>query len=171
MIIDLTTRNYPETVRDLRVAFPNSIIPDNPSDADLSALGRARVQSTPVPEYDSITQIVRELDPEETVDGFVQRWEVYALSEEEAAANRRSLIPQEVTRYKALAALAQAGLYEAVETWVARPETPLMVKIAWSTAQEFRRDSQFIADAAAAMGMTDEQVDQLFAAADAFTDY
>lgn len=162
MIIDLTTRNYPETVRDLRTAFPNTIIPDNPSDADLDALGRARVQSVPVPEYDSITQSVRELGPEETPDGFFQQWEVYELSEEEIAANQRALVPPIVSRFQALAVMHLAGILPTIEAAMESPDADPLHKLAWKEAREFNRDSPTIAAMSAQLNMSEEEVDNLF---------
>lgn len=45
-----------------------------------------------------------------------------------------------------------------------------LTRLAWAEAGEFRRDSSAIAALAAALGLTDAQVDDLFMAAAAITD-
>ena len=78
-------------------------------------------------------------------------------------------VPEIVSRFQARAALFNAGLFEQVETLIANPTTDPLVKFAWADAQEFRRSSPTIASLAAALGMTDEQVDDLFKAAQKIT--
>lgn len=67
------------------------------------------------------------------------------------------------SRFQARAALHDAGLLEQAETAV--QEAGGRTQIAWADATEFRRDSPTIASIADAMGLTDEQVDDLFRSA------
>ena len=76
-------------------------------------------------------------------------------------------VPQEVTRFQARAALYQSGLLEAVEAEIAKPETAMMLKLAWQDAQTFKRESQFVAGMAQALGLSAQQLDDLFTAASA----
>lgn len=69
-------------------------------------------------------------------------------------------IPQVVSRMQARIALFNAGLLPAVEAAVAQASP--FVQMAWQDAQEFRRTSQTISALKAAVGLTDEQLDQLF---------
>ena len=64
------------------------------------------------------------------------------------------------SRFQARAALHMAGLLPAVEEFIADADP--LVKIAWADAVEFRRTSPTINAMAAGLGMTDEQVDELF---------
>ncbi len=73
-------------------------------------------------------------------------------------------VPSEVSRFQALAALTNAGLYVAAQTAVNGSSDPL-IKLAWDNAQTFERSSPTIAALAAALGLTDAQVDDLFRAA------
>lgn len=68
--------------------------------------------------------------------------------------------PMVVSRFQARAALHLAGLLPQVEAAVAAADP--LVQIAWSDAVEFRRDSPTIAALAAAIKMTDAQIDDLF---------
>lgn len=67
------------------------------------------------------------------------------------------------SRFQARAALHNAGLLVAVENAVAGADP--FVQIAWQDATEFYRGSPTIAALQAAVGLTDEQVDDLFRAA------
>lgn len=67
------------------------------------------------------------------------------------------------SRFQARAALAAANLLASVETAVAAADE--FTQIAWADAVEFRRGSPTIAALQAAVGLTDEQIDDLFTAA------
>lgn len=68
-----------------------------------------------------------------------------------------------VSRFQARAALHGAGLLSAVETAVANADP--ITQLAWADALEFRRNSPTIAALAGIVGLTDEQIDNLFIAA------
>lgn len=80
--------------------------------------------------------------------------------EEELAAERSAM---RVSRFQARAALHNVGLLASVEAAVAAADP--FVQIAWQDASEFRRGSPTIAALAAALGLTDVQLDDLFRAA------
>src|SRR5574338_1021661 len=71
-------------------------------------------------------------------------------------------VPQSLTRFQALAVLLQVGLLDEVEAMMAAPETDRMVKIAFENAQSFERTSPTLLQLAAALGLTDAQLDQMF---------
>ena len=71
-------------------------------------------------------------------------------------------IPQEVTKFQAKVALYQAGMLEAVEAEISKPETQMEMKLAWQDAQTFKRTSSFVNGMASLLGLTDQQVDDLF---------
>lgn len=72
------------------------------------------------------------------------------------------VVPQVVSRFQARAVLHLAGLLEQVELIMADPETDMLAKLAWSDAQEFRRDSPTLLALSATLGLTDAQLDDLF---------
>lgn len=74
-------------------------------------------------------------------------------------------IPQSVSRFQARAALHLAGMLEAVETMIALPETPVLAKLAWADAQEFKRNSPTVLSLSASLGLTEAQLDALFTTA------
>ena len=70
-------------------------------------------------------------------------------------------VPASVTRFQARAALAMAGLLDGVETAVAASPN-LLARLAWADAQSFERQSPTIASLAAILGLSNEQIDELF---------
>jgi hypothetical protein len=73
------------------------------------------------------------------------------------------VVPASVTRFQARAALLAAGLLDDVEATIAGADR--FVQIAWADAASFERTSPTIAALAAALGLTDQQIDDLFRAA------
>ena len=75
------------------------------------------------------------------------------------------MIPQIVSRFQARAALHLAGLLDDVEALMTAQDTPALAKLAWADAQEFKRTSPTVLTMAAALGLTEQQLDDLFTAA------
>ncbi len=96
-------------------------------------------------------------------------WVNYRLVEGELElvppAEPAPVVPQSVGPYQARAALLAADLLDDVEALIADPETDRAIKIAWEYASEFKRESPFIEQMAGALGLTEQQVDELFIAA------
>jgi len=67
-----------------------------------------------------------------------------------------------ISRFQALAILRQYGKREAAEQIMADPATNALTVDAWNYATEFRRLSPTIMSLAPALGLTDEQLDQMF---------
>lgn len=88
-----------------------------------------------------------------------------AAQAQAADAAHRARMAMTISPFQARGALLAAGLLEQVEALMADPQTPEIARLAWQHAQEFRRSSPTIAAMAAALGLSDEQVDTLFAAA------
>ena len=68
----------------------------------------------------------------------------------------------EVSRFQARAALLQAGLLDDIEAYMADPATDPFVRIAWQDAQVFKRQSPTVLSLQPLLGLTDEQLDDLF---------
>ncbi len=79
-----------------------------------------------------------------------------------AGPSPTQLIPTSVSPYQARVALTRAGLFDAVEAIMANESTPAEAKIAWEYAVVFDRHSTFIATLAPALGLTEQQIDELF---------
>ena len=76
-----------------------------------------------------------------------------------------SAVPQVVSAFQAKAALMQAGLYDAINAALTSADAPPLAKLAWETAREFERGSPTVAGIGAQFGLSDAQLDALFAAA------
>jgi hypothetical protein len=68
-----------------------------------------------------------------------------------------------VSRLQAMVALQNAGLLQQVQNWITTQDAT--TQLIWQSATEFSRDSALLGKAAAALNLTEQQVDQLFAAA------
>lgn len=71
-------------------------------------------------------------------------------------------VPEAITPLQARRALRAADLLDAVNAWIATQSDD--AQEAWEYCIEVRRDDALIAGAQAALGLTDEQVDDLFRA-------
>ena len=75
-------------------------------------------------------------------------------------------VPTEVDAYKALLALEGAGLLAAYEAWVAHPSRTKRQEIRTLRSIAWRRDDETLNQAASDLGLTSEQVDDLFRTAE-----
>ena len=76
-----------------------------------------------------------------------------------------SPVPQQVTMRQARLALLGAGLLDQVDAAIASIEDPTQrraAEIEWEYAQTVDRNSPFVQQLSAGLGLTDEQKDQLF---------
>ena len=71
-------------------------------------------------------------------------------------------VPAEVSRFQARAALLQTGYLDDIEAYMADPATDPFVRIAWQDAQVFKRQSPTVLSLQPLLGLTDEQLDDLF---------
>lgn len=74
----------------------------------------------------------------------------------------KSPVPQEVTRFQLRAALLQVGVLEDVETYMSTQVTDPFVQLAWQEGHTFKRNSQIVQDIQSRLGLTDEQMDNIF---------
>jgi hypothetical protein len=78
-------------------------------------------------------------------------------------------VPQIVSRFQAKAVLLNEGLLSQVEALMQDANTPELYRLAWAEAREFERASPTVAAMSAALGLTEQQVDDLFVAASKIT--
>lgn len=78
-------------------------------------------------------------------------------------------VPQQVTAFQAKAALLHAGLLDDVEAMIKHDDTPRVIKLAWDETLHFERTSPTVATIAAALQLTDAQIDALFITASEIT--
>ena len=164
LINNQAVEKYPYTIGNLRKDNPNTSFPRNPGAQTLAEWHVLPVQPTQRPEYD-MTKNITEGTPVYQDGAWVQVWHVTDATQEEIAERQQALVPQFVSRFQAKAALAGAGLLDTVEAMMSNSETPIVARLAWQDALEFRRDSPTILTMAASLELTPAQVDDLFIAA------
>lgn len=77
----------------------------------------------------------------------------------------KPIVPQVLSRAQARGALILAGLIDQVQSAIDSIEDPLqraLVQNDWDNRLDFQRDYPHLLSIASAMGLTDEQIDQLF---------
>ena len=87
-----------------------------------------------------------------------------AREAEEAQAERERLDAMTASRFQAKAALDDAGLLDQVEAYMAGEDVPRRVKLAWQEAS-FRRGSNMVNEIGSELGLSEEEMDDLFLAA------
>lgn len=166
MWIDPNTQAVYRSHPEIRAARPDVSFPAVMTDVLIAEIGLLDVAQSPEPEYDPSVARVEESAPAIVDGAWVQQWSVVDLTEAEIAdrllAKREAM---EVTPFQAYEALAQAGLLDSMEAFMADPNTPASTVMAWNKTTTFRRLSPTIAYVAGAMGWTDQQLDDLFEAA------
>lgn len=71
-------------------------------------------------------------------------------------------VPTEVSRFQLCAAFLQANLLGDIEAYMADPKTDPFVRITWEDAKVFKRNSPMVLAIQSHLGLTDEQMDDLF---------
>ena len=141
------------SIQSIRQANPNISIPDG---AGLRDIGYERVYPALTTPITTGSEVLVSKPPEK-VDGVWR--EVFAV--EMAPV----LVPQQITRAQGKAALIMQGLWGAVLDYVAAIQDPIqraLAEVALNDTLTWERSSPFLNAAAAGLGMTDEQLDELF---------
>ena len=151
---------YPYSDDMLRRDNPQTSFPDQITDALRSEYGVEPVTIVDPPAGDVVTEI----DPA-LIDGvWTQQWSVREFTPEELQTRRESMA---VSQRRARRALLQLGLLSQVETAInALPEPEKSAAlIEWEYAQEIRRGNALVQSLAPALNLSEEDLDNLFAAA------
>lgn len=100
-------------------------------------------------------------------------WSQLKTAEQIAEDERRASVPVEISRAQGKAILTLQGLMPAVQDYIGAisdPQEATWAALAMNDAAVWRRyDSPFLLQAAAALGLTDEQLDEMFIAASQIT--
>ena len=89
-------------------------------------------------------------------------WRCYPPGEIVRPVTPENPVPQEVDALQGLKAIDAAGLSAAYEAWANDPKRKFLEKAFINREQVWRRDDPLLAAGAAALGLTGEQLDQLF---------
>lgn len=154
---------------DIRASNPLTVFPH----PFVPVEGYEPVIDDDAPLHDALTHELRWGEPQPDGDGVWRRaCAVVPLPDDVAAANlearRLSRVPQVVSRAQLKLALIRAGLWPRLLECVAGIDDQLqkaVAEVALNDTSEWRRDSPFLAQAGAALGLTAEHLDDLFVAA------
>lgn len=136
--------NNKYTIFEIREKYPKLIIPDN---ADLTKLGYNKLITVRAPEKEGY--YARELPPVNNT----QVWELVKLPEPVEE------VPFSITPAQARLILLEENLLDAVEEHI---KTNKSDEIIWNYAIAIERQSPLIASVGSLLGLTNEQIDDLF---------
>lgn len=124
-------------------------------------------EHAPEPEHDAATHRIEASDTiaQRTGQPWLRAWDVIALTPAEIEAAQRARVPQSVTRRQARQALLLAGLLDNVQPAIdsiADPVQRSMAQIEWDDSQQFERKRPMLISLAAALGLGEEALDNLF---------
>lgn len=122
-------------------------------------------QSPALGEFERYGDETMTVDAERRVVVVVR--EAVAWSAEEIAAHRKSMVPESVTMRQARIALSRAELIVAVEQALGamQGQEGEEARIEWEYSQEVYRNKPFVIQLGAVLGLSEEQVDELFISA------
>ena len=123
-----------------------------------------------VPEHDPATHRVELAPPAEVEGQWLQAWAVIPYTPADLAAARKALVPASVTRRQARQALLLAGLLDQVPTAIAsipNATQRALAQIEWEDSQTFERNRPLLIQLAAALGLNEQALDDLFIQASA----
>ena len=139
-----------------------SELPPEVTPTKMSGVAKDRVP-TPQPDYDYMTQNIS-LEWVETDDAITETWTITEKTDEQKAevlAESRKQIA--VTMRQARLALLQKGLLSSVDAAIAGlPEGKEAAEIQWEYGSEVQRLSPLVVGLMPALGMSEEEIDDLF---------
>lgn len=168
LYLRISDQSFGITEQQIRSENPNTSYP-RPMPVEVP--GYVGVQEAPRPEYDAITQGLREIQPVNADGAWVQQWEVFALPDDivatHIAAAYAASIPSAVTMRQARLALLGAGKLTAVDAAIAALPEPQRsaALIEWEYSGEVQRHNGFVAALGPALGLSAAQIDALFVVA------
>ena len=124
-------------------------------------------EHAPAPEHDAATHRIElaSTATQRTGQPWLRGWDVIALTPAEIEAAQKARVPQTVTRRQARQALLLAGLLDNVQPAIdsiADPVQRSMAQIEWDDSQQFERERPLLIALAAALGLGEEALDNLF---------
>lgn len=159
----------PYSLQQLRDAHPNTSFPKNPSAESLAEFNVFPLNYDPQPDFDIVEPdtIEQRIGGEgvdengEPIEGFYGWWQSWTGRNRTPEEKR---VGVSVTMRQARLALNQQGLLTLVQDAIALIPEPdkTKIQIEWEYASEVDRNSSWVATLQPALGVTDEQMDDLF---------
>lgn len=162
---DGTVACFPYSQRNIPNDFPGWTVAKQIQPTDLLPENVVRVVAVPPPALNA-GEVLEGASTAEWIEGVLtQTWHTRPMTTEELDA----LIPMEVSMRQARLAMLDAGIIASVDTAIAALPSPQKeaAQIEWEYATTVRRDSTLVATLATSLGLTEQQVGNLFTAAGA----
>lgn len=149
---------------DIRRSLTSVLLPANLTDAIIEGLGFQRVTPGNIPAYNPLTHVLLESAPVQIEGEWVTVFTTREKAPEELQAMREGMV---VEMRQARLVMLDNGLLDQVSTAFATlsPEDQARVNIYWEYDTTVRRLSPWIVQLGPALGLSEAQLDQLFAAA------
>lgn len=157
---------YPYTFAQLQLDNPDVSFPVDLSDEVLAEFGLVRVIVTGAPAHDPLVQTADEVTPVFSVERG--RWEQAWLLRNLTSQELQAMVPEFIEPHQGLLAIDSAGLSSAFEAWTNDPARTFSERALINRAPVWRRDDPLLQGAATALGLTSEQLDDLFRLAATF---
>lgn len=140
------------TKHQIKQALPNLSFA---AESDLSAFGYPTLETIAQPDpIDAEHRVIAGQDEEYQPGQWRQTWAQEPIPP--------APIPEQVSRLQARLALIEVDLWDAVVAYFADPDRTPAEMAFWEDAQTWRRADPVIAAAGTALGLTAEQIDELF---------
>lgn len=138
------------------VSFPNRVL----DETFLAENDIAKVEYGAIPVVDDFTQKV-EQDKLATLENgvYIIKYRVLPKTEDEIVEYRKSQVPQSITPLQAKLQLLKLGLLDEVEVLVTGNR---IAQLYWEYASVVERDNEVLLLMANSIGLTSEQVDEMF---------
>lgn len=138
------------------VSFPNGVL----DESFLAKQNIVKVEYEAQPVIDDFTQDV-EQDKLATLENgvYIIKYRVLPKTEDEIIEYRKSQVPQSITPLQAKLQLLKLGLLDEVELLVTGDRTS---QLYWEYASVIERDNEILLMMAEQLGLTSEQVDEMF---------
>lgn len=116
------------------------------------------------PDYDPFTEKLMVGAIESDAGIWYQRWIAVPMTSQEIIDYKKALVPQAVTMRQARLALLNANKLSDVQVVINSLPEPQKTKaqIEWDYSQEVQRSNGFVAVIGPALGLTEDQIDDLF---------
>lgn len=138
------------------VSFPNHVL----DETFLAENDIAKVEYGAIPVVDDFTQKV-EQDKLATLENgvYIIKYRVLPKTEDEIVEYRKSQVPQSITPLQAKLQLLKLGLLDEVEVLITGNR---IAQLYWEYASVVERDNEVLLLMANSIGLTSEQVDEMF---------
>lgn len=165
MWINPTSLKIFKSHSEIRSFYNNISFPSILSDDSIETfLNLKPVLKTKPETFDPFIQIAEEITPVQIGGVWTQQWIIRDLTPEE----QQEKIPKSIEVLQGLLAIDQVGLSSLYESWINSPERTFAEKAFINNARTWRRDDPILQAAATEIGLTKEQLDQLFILASKF---